>query len=365
MADDVGTVAIVHFTEAMATGVLGVVRELANDSAARGIPTTVVHGRRPQTPADLVDRFHPDVRLVEAVGFGSRSLRGAVATARAAVVLRAELTRQGGGILHVHSTFAGVVGRLVAPRHGWKMFYSPHGYAFLNPGLPRAVRLAARATERLLGRRAFTLTASDTEAGVARSQLGLRDVATVQNGIAAGPPPTRPPAAESTARVVFVGRAVPERRPLLYAAIATRFSDRAAVSFQWVGDGPFRPELERAGVQVTGWVSPSEVAARLADADVVMHLATFEGLPLALLEAMGAGRPIVASDHPVLREVGEGIFEFIQDVDDGVIVLESLLADPDLREQLGKAASDRVRERYSIEAMTRAAYRAYGLGDAA
>ena len=68
MADDVRSVAIVHFTESLATGVLGVVRELANDSAARGIPTSVVHGRRPQTPPDVRALFHRDVHLVEVEG---------------------------------------------------------------------------------------------------------------------------------------------------------------------------------------------------------------------------------------------------------------------------------------------------------
>ena len=364
MAGDARAVAIVHFTEAMATGVLTVVRGLANDSAGRGIPTTVVYGRRPETPSDLAARFHPDVRLIEAAGFGTRSLRGVAATLKAASVLRRELARHEAGVLHVHSTFAGVVGRLVPLRRGWRRFYSPQGYAFLNPDHPILVRTAAQTLERVLGRRATTLTASDTEAEVARRRLGLRRVETVHNGIAAAPPLGRPEDDTSTSRVVFVGRAVPERRPDLFAAIAGRFRERPDVSFEWVGDGPLKSELERAGVEVTGWLSPEEVATRLAAADVVVHLATFEGLPLALLEAMRAGRPVIASNLPVLREVGDGVFDFVDGPDDGAEAVERLLSDPDLRAERGAAAAGRVREQYSIEAMTSAAYRAYGLEEA-
>ena len=361
MVDDVREVAIVHFTESLATGVLGVVRELANDSAARGIPTSVVHGRRPQTPADVRALFHADVRLVEVEGFGGRSLRGALAALRAARALRRELRRRGTGVLHIHSTFAGVVGRPVAPLRGWRTFYSPHGYAFLNPAHPAAVRATARMLERVLGRRATTLTASETEAQVARSELGLRRVETVRNGIAAGPRwEQRPPAAGIT-RVVSVGRAAPQRRPELYAEVAACFSGREDVSFEWVGEGDLRPELERGGVTVTGWVTPDEVAEHLAGADIVLHLATFEGLPLALLEAMRGGRAIVASDLPVLREVGEDVIEFIDDAASGAAAVERLIADPGLRARLGDAAAERVRERYSVDGMTRAAYRAYGL----
>lgn len=363
MADDVRAVAIVHFTESLATGVLGVVRELANDSAARGIPTSVVHGRRPQTPADLRSTFHPGVRLVEVHGFGGRrSLGGVLAVLRAGRALRRELAERGGGILHIHSTFAGVVGRVAAPRRGWQTFYSPHGYAFLNPAHPALVRLSARALERVLGRWATTLTASDTEAAVARKDLGLRRVETVRNGIAAEAPWERRSTGD-VACVVSVGRAAPQRRPDLYAEIAERFRDRPDVRFEWVGEGDLRPTLERAGVEVTGWVTPAEVVERLAGADIVLHLATFEGLPLALLEAMRGGRAIVASDLPVLREVGEGVVEFVSDSDSGAAALERLLADPERRARLGEAAFDRVRERHSVDAMTRAAYRAYGLDD--
>lgn len=364
MADDVRTVPIVHFTESLATGVLGVVRELANDSAARGIPTSVVHGRRPQTPADVRALFHPDVRLVEVDGFGGRSVRGVLAVPRAGRALRRELTERGGGILHIHSTFAGVVGRLAAPRRGWRTFYSPHGYAFLNPAHPAFVRTSARALERVLGRRATTLTASETEAEIARAELGLRHVETVPNGIAVGERWAHA-SPGAVARVVSVGRAAPQRRPDLYAEIAARFRGRADVRFEWIGEGDFRLALEQAGVDVTGWVTPADVAERLAAADVVLHLATFEGLPLALLEAMRGGRAIVASDLPVLREVGEGVVEFVADAESGVAAIERLLADPERRERLGDAAADRVRDRYSVAGMTSAAYRAYGLAGAA
>jgi glycosyltransferase involved in cell wall biosynthesis len=361
MADDVRSVANVHFTESLATGVLGVVRELANDSAARGIPTSVVHGRRPQTPADVGALFHRDVHLVEVDGFGGRSLRGALAVPRAARALRRELKARGSGVLHIHSTFAGVVGRPVAPFRRWRVFYSPHGYAFLNPAHPAAVRAAARALERILGRRATTLTASETEALIARTELGLRRVATVRNGIAPGERWDRTPSPDGVTRVVSVGRAAPQRRPDLYAEIAGRFRGRGDVSFEWVGEGAGRAELERGGVEVTGWVTPAEVAEHLARADIVLHLATFEGLPLALLEAMRGGRAIVASDLPVLREVGDGVVEFVDDVETGAAAVERLIADPGLRARLGDAAADRVRDRYSVEGMTLAAYSAYGL----
>ena len=43
-----GDAAVIHVCEALASGILRVVPALANETAAAGIPTVVVHGRRPE-----------------------------------------------------------------------------------------------------------------------------------------------------------------------------------------------------------------------------------------------------------------------------------------------------------------------------
>src|SRR5439155_18703876 len=105
---------------------------LANGTAAREAPTVVVHGPRPETPVDVVRVFDPRVRLGPVPGWGDRSTVGSlVSMVRAASVLARELSRYEGGVLRLHSTYAGMVGRLL-PAAGWRRFYTPHGYAFLN-----------------------------------------------------------------------------------------------------------------------------------------------------------------------------------------------------------------------------------------
>ncbi|MGH8637214.1 MAG: glycosyltransferase, partial [Burkholderiales bacterium] len=83
-----------------------------------------------------------------------------------------------------------------------------------------------------------------------------------------------------------------------------------------------------------------------------------EGSPNALLEAMAAGMPVVASD------VG-GVAEIVAHGRTGLLVrrgdtqalaasLQRLAADPDLRRQLGAAARAHVRRCHAVEARTRA-----------
>jgi len=78
-----------------------------------------------------------------------------------------------------------------------------------------------------------------------------------------------------------------------------------------------------------------------------------EGLPMALLEAMSAGLPVVATGLDGVAEVvleGEhGLFAPIDDSDALANVILQLLRDPSMRARMGTAARRRVDEMYSID----------------
>jgi glycosyltransferase involved in cell wall biosynthesis len=110
----------------------------------------------------------------------------------------------------------------------------------------------------------------------------------------------------------------------------------------------------------------NDVGNLLAAADVFAMPSLWEGLPLAMLEAMFAGRAIVASD------VG-GIPEAVRDGIEGLLVppgdtaalqsaLTRLLTDAHLRERLAAAARTRAQQSYSVGAMAEAYVALYGPG---
>lgn len=116
--------------------------------------------------------------------------------------------------------------------------------------------------------------------------------------------------------VVAVGRLMPQKRPerFLEAAVEIR-RVRPEASFIWVGGGrgeaDFLRLAEKMGlgevVKVTGWVK--EISPWLDKADLMLHPAVFEGMPLALLEGMAYGLPVVVS-----QEVWEELPRDLQDV---------------------------------------------------
>ena len=127
------------------------------------------------------------------------------------------------------------------------------------------------------------------------------------------------------------------------------------------GEGEMRAELEAqiqtlslsASVKLLG--QTNNVAEFLASADIFVMPSLWEGLPIALLEAMSAGLPSVATRV-------EGAEEVIADGEDGLLVpientdalanaILQLLADPQLRHKMGDAARKKVLESYTAEHM--------------
>jgi glycosyltransferase involved in cell wall biosynthesis len=110
---------------------------------------------------------------------------------------------------------------------------------------------------------------------------------------------------------------------------------------------PRRPNLRALGLR-------DDVPRLLAATDVLVSASLFgEGFPNAVVEAMGCGLPVVATDvGDTRRIVGEaGVVVGARDGDAMTAALHTLAADPDLRRRLGEGARRRVEEHFSLARM--------------
>lgn len=107
--------------------------------------------------------------------------------------------------------------------------------------------------------------------------------------------------------VLAVGRMTEHKRPLLFLQMAAEaLSQGAHCRFVWAGDGPLTGAWDdfvaKAGltssIQRVSW--QSDIAPYLAAADLFLHVAHIEGLPLALLEAMAMGLPCAVTQNLAL-----------------------------------------------------------------
>jgi glycosyltransferase involved in cell wall biosynthesis len=130
-----------------------------------------------------------------------------------------------------------------------------------------------------------------------------------------------------------------------------------------VGDGPLRPSLERRAEELgirerTHFVGYREdVAPIYAALDAIALTSANEGTPVAVIEALAAGLPAVATDvggvSDVVRDGRTGFLVPGHDVDGIADRLARLAADPALRKSLGAQGSEWVRERYSVPRLVR------------
>jgi glycosyltransferase involved in cell wall biosynthesis len=124
----------------------------------------------------------------------------------------------------------------------------------------------------------------------------------------------------------------------------------------FAGDGPYRRHLEGRGAILAG--ARRDVPEVLAASDIVALPSRFgEGCPNALLEAMAAGKPVVAARTGGIPEVvvdGEtGLLVPREDPEALRTALQRLAADPALRARLGAAGRERVRREFSVPALVR------------
>jgi glycosyltransferase involved in cell wall biosynthesis len=172
--------------------------------------------------------------------------------------------------------------------------------------------------------------------------------------------------ADGTLLVAAVGRLV-EKKGFRYLIEAVARVD--GVHLAIVGDGGLRSELERlayslnAPVSFTGDLDHSAVAVALAAVDIVAvpsvvdSLGNVDGLPNTLLEALSAGRPVVAAAIGGIPELVahriNGLLVPEKDVDALARALTEL-KEPTLREQLGREARRRAVAELGWDATARA-----------
>jgi glycosyltransferase involved in cell wall biosynthesis len=272
------------------------------------------------------------------------------------------------GLIHAHSSKAGLLARVAARYHRIPCVFTAHGWAF-SEGVSQFRKWIAMPLEWLAGRLGANIIAVskfDYDLALHYGISDSRHIRAIANGIPDD-----------------AGRAHPERGGPPVIAMVARFNHqkdhitllralsqvRAPFRLWLIGDGPLL-EQSRAYVAQLGLTGRTEflgdctsVRQVLTNAHVFALISRYEGLPISILEAMRAGLPIIATDTG-------GVSEAVRQGWNGLLVgranentlrdaLESLLYDPRLRASFGRRSRALFEKTFKVETMVGRTFEVY------
>ena len=279
------------------------------------------------------------------------------------------LHKWGADLLHCHLPTAGIVGRLAGKMASVPVVYTEHNL------LERYHWLTRSANTKTWRMQNWVIAVSnEVLASIEQSELNSVPVRVIQNGVNVNS------FSKDRSNGIRVRKrwGIPAHAPVVGTiavfTVKKKLDDwlRGAcevheehpeVHFLIVGDGPLRSELESLAVslgigKIVRFVGLQEdVKPYLAAMDVYLMSSQFEGLPIALLEAMAMELPVVVT------AVG-GIPEVVREGKTGFLVptgrpkelaklVRKLLEDADMRQSMGQAGRKLVVENFNMERMVR------------
>jgi glycosyltransferase involved in cell wall biosynthesis len=279
-------------------------------------------------------------------------------------------------VVHTHSSKTGVLGRIAAKFAGVPaVIHTVHGFPF--DSAENVVQrwfyvglewVSAQFCDAMVLLKNADLEFSHRTLQVPRNKLHLIPNGVAMNGFE---PMTRQfrklnrtrllgcPADETC--IAMTGRLWEQKNPECFvnAAITVLKTGVTNTSFYLIGDGPLRPMLQEMidlsgfseKIKILGW--RNDVPVLLQVMDVFVLPSRWEGLSLAILEAMASGLPVVASDIPGNTDlVDDGVtgYQFKGEVPSSLAEkLLLLIADPEKRAAMGNRGRTTVDQHYRIE----------------
>jgi glycosyltransferase involved in cell wall biosynthesis len=281
-------------------------------------------------------------------------------------------------IVHAHGTRANSNTFSPARKLNIPVIYTVHGWSF-HPDQHPLVKLIRTLSERFLVKVAErTICVSESNLREGKSKFPMPRASVIVNGINQvkfnpdldyNSIRTEFDISEDVILVGYIARITAQKEPLNFLKAIAKIPATDKLKFLIVGDGDLKADMLALAdeLSLTSRVIfqdfRSDIPAILQGIDIFCLPSLWEGLPIALLEAMAMRKAIVATSI-------DGTKDLVKHMQNGILVpisnpvklaeaVQLLAHDAGLRETLGTAAGITVKENYNIGTMTRAVEAVY------
>ncbi len=285
---------VLHISETFVTGVYTYIQSICAFTAQNpNIKTSIIYSpnREGTNQLDFKNDFSSDVKLIPV---SMQREVSALKDYKSLRKLRKIIKKLKPDVIHLHSSKAGVLGRIAGKSYPKaKIYYTPNGYSFLREDISPSKQKFFKIIEKYIARfyGGETIACGDTEYEYAKV-LGKSKM--VRNGIDLSELEHIKVSPSSTVKsIVTLGRISAQKNPKLFNAIAEKFPD---IYFTWIGDGELRETLTASNITITGWLDRQKALGQLAKHDVYIQTSLWEGLPFTIIEAMALQKPVLATN---------------------------------------------------------------------
>ena len=310
---------------------------------------TVAYVANGNTPTNVRARFDKNVHLI-CIGTYDPT-HNPISDSTTRNELRSLFEQEKPDLVHLHGFHAGRLGRRAFEGFDVPVFYTPHGYRYLAEDRNRLTRSVFRYTEQSLANTPNCTTVACSKGEFAET-LGFTENATyVNNGIDTAEIDRLIkdiPQEEHELRVFTTGLINGQKNPDLFNEIARAMPE---TRFIWIGDGEYKWKLTAPNIEFTGWLEHDKALQKMAECDVFLLTSLWEGLPIALLEAMYQKKLCVVSNVVGSRDViNNGENGYICDSAAAFVNAINHYNDESTKEITEQAHKD-ILEHYSLEQM--------------
>lgn len=352
---------ILHVAETIKGGVATVIRTISASPEDDAADYQLVY----LVPEDQAKELHGIAP--QQVRTFPRSGRNVPSLLRFAWRLSQVLLKEKPDVVHLHSTFSGVIGRVVCvllrPWRKPKIVYCPHAFSFLMESSPTKQKVYAWIERVLQKVTDVIICVSQYELDkAARFGIERKRMKLIYNGIHHRDDAPKSAGAEPI-HLLFVGRLDYQKGfDVLLKAYAK--VNRNDLKLTVVGSAVNEDSVEcppMDSVEYLPWVTPSEVQALYQKADALIVPSRWEGFAMVPLEGMAMGLPVIASNCTSLPElVTNEVSGYVFPSGDHQALADvlTIIQKPRLLD-LGNEGRSIVRERFSAALMIRQTYDLY------
>ena len=255
-------------------------------------------------------------------------------------------------IIHCHSAKGGFIGRMAGFLTRTKTFYTPHAFSFLSTQnkIKKQIYLVL---EKMAKLNSFLLACSESEKELGMEQVHYKEKRAYVWSNSVPDAQTVPPSGlkETSPYICYIGRPSYQKNPFfLVNVIREVHKAYPDIRFYILGVGYYSPDLEQMKRMITQyqlentielfpWLSHDETMGYVKNALFYLTTSRYEGLPLAVIEAMSLGKCIVASDVLGNKDcVKDGYNGYLLPLQENLFAKKiiELIEHPDLTETFGK-----------------------------